>query len=391
MKRTHLAAMAAAAVTVAAVAVLTAGGSGGSLRRGAGGGTPSPAPTGTRDRTAAPSPSTASLSGTLTAAPGVDPSATASGAPLGTGGPFLVVGSERDNRAMVTRLSDVRADLRTGTERFRARLVTAQVGAAYAMLALPGQRLAVNATNQPELVLLTDGLTRIKSLDLRPAVGAPREQPFRMGAMSLHAGTLYVGVAWGNNVAVVAVDTARWQVTKTHALTGRVAMHPPTCMTGDGVLAVLTSGHLSLLRPDDLRSVAEVEIDGRPLGLACAGREVLSSDNHQGVVYRHDSTGRARGTLAWEGKGASVLHHAGGVLYGNDEETRKVFRCDLKANRCTTSAALTGHTDSLLRSGDLLFAAHDSERVITVLDADTFAVRGSLPIPGGPRAFALLP
>jgi hypothetical protein len=290
---------------------------------------------------------------------------------------------------MATRLSDITGDLATGTERFRARVISPEVGAAYSMLALPGRQVAVTATNQPELILLTDGLTKLRHLDVRPSVGAG-DKPIHFGTMAAHNGTLYVGVAWGNNVAVVAVNIRQWKVVATRKIPKAYAIFPNLCLTTDDLLAVVSTSHLSLLRRGDLTSVAEVAVDGQPVGLACAGRDIVVPDDVSGTLYRYDGKGRLLETIRYEGSGAANVLYDNGAVYGSDEETHKVFRCDLATKRCITSPTLKGTAATLARSGGLLFAALEVKREIAVLDPNTLAVRGHLPMPGGPRGFAVL-
>ena len=339
-----------------------------------------------------PSPvPSAVASGTVGGPSSPNPASSATGIPVpsGTaGGPFLAIGSLSDGRVLVGDLADV-TNAKGAEHTYRARVVSPVVGAPWTMVALPGRQLAVSATNQAELVLLTDGLTKLRTLDVRRALRIPEDTLISYGALAARDGTVYGAAAWRNSVAAFAVDVASWTVRASEPVEDK-AQFPHTCLTSTGVLAVLTTERLTLLSTPRLATVTSVRLDGSPIGLECAGSEVVVSDDLEPRVRRFDRQGRVTATLTYDGTGAAQTAYGDGVLYLSDEVRKTVVRCVLATSACRVSQPFDGRPYSLLRAGDALLMGMQTAKQLVVMDPATLAVRAMIPFPGMPRAFAII-
>lgn len=258
-----------------------------------------------------------------------------------------------------------------------AAIVTARVGDA----------VVVAATNQAQLVRLTRDFHQRDTLTVSDAIGSG-DAILKYGSLVAIGGDdLAVTLAFDDKIAVLRVNVRTWRIVASKVYDDRFAGGPQACLRSDGLLAVVSTGHVDYLDPLTLERRRTATLDGTPSGAACLGRTVVVTNFDRGSGYLLDGTARVTGTFRYHGNGTSQVIAAPslGAVFLTEPVDGTVTRCAIPSGRCVTSGRIGEKPTDLVLVGTRLVVTLESDRRLAVLDARTLDLIGTAEVPDMPR------
>lgn len=240
------------------------------------------------------------------------------------------------------------------------------------------------------LVRLRDGWQRAETLSIQQALDSG-DSLLGIGTLVLRGSKVLVPVETAEGIWVVAVDLASWTVTAKVLLDGRYIGGPSACLASDGTLAVVWSRGVDLLDAETLRLKASLPLDDLVSGVACAEDRIWIPSAVAGRGTIVDTSGSVVGSFEWDGTGSTYVIYDRdlGAVLGTDQDAGAVFRCETRTGRCRTTSRVGAKPTDLLVVGSRVVVTLEVSTSIGVVEAESLAVVGTVPMPGRPRGLAL--